>query len=180
MITSDKIFKMVENFRKYTGKVKIDMAETSTKDHPCGTVCCHAGAYHVIKRFIGDFIPKVRDEELDMEEITPYGIGRQLMALDLGFSNFREMLRWARDNKDIWGNEYGEHMFSSNDAFIRFGAEVTLKRIINHWEGVGRRLREKEIREGKRPPEGKLRLISIEGNHGEITKEYYEKDAVNE
>ena len=176
MITSDKIFKVVENFRKYKGKFKIDMGATCTRNHPCGTVCCHAGAYYITKRFIGDFIPRVMDKYCEMEEVTPYGIGRQIMALDLGFDDFRELLVWAKDNKDIWGNKYGEYMFSSKDAFVRFGAEVTLEKIINHWEGVGRRLRQREIREGRHYCQPDLKLIA--GEKGEAIMDDPTREAV--
>lgn len=92
----------------------------------CGTPMCHAGYYAI------------------MNSMDDYEDGANKMAKDLGFKNSRDLLTWALDNPEIWGNKNGNGMFS---APISFGIDTPtaigdLQVIIDHWKGVQSRLAE--------------------------------------
>ena len=133
-----------ETFRKYIDTIKkgldkypegrLDMEETKVyvgkeeseyiSYHPCGTVHCVAGWFMVGAK---------TDEEL---KSVGYNFKDGVETIDELFGcSFNY---WARDNKDIWGNEDGEYMFSSPSAY---GDNVsTLDHVINHLEIVYLRL----------------------------------------
>ena len=126
--------------------------------HSCGTSCCHGGWYAIItgKNSLFELIPRT----------LSFYDGALNMAQDLGFNintsiyhnsdhiTANELLTWAASNPDIWGNENGLHMFSSNNgnpiarrgkmAFFHpvkrpCGAE-NLQDIVDHWKEVKERI----------------------------------------
>lgn len=75
-------------------------------------------------------------------------LGAQMMAEDLGFDAYEQLQEWAKDHPGLWGNEDGVVMFSENCAFgVDTGITLYASDIINHWKGVGKRLKEKESKE---------------------------------
>ena len=144
MITSEKIFRLVEAFERmlphakgrrsldmFQGWVSHDSGEYEGK-HKCGTVHCHAGWYLLAKEWDGESATLARG-------YGDYDDGRELMKADLGASPGR----WASLRPEIWGNDFGGRMFFCERAFISpdrpDGAE-TLQDIVDHWGEVGMRL----------------------------------------
>lgn len=104
------------------------MMETNTSidENYCGTPFCHGGWYLIAKGVFG--------------YDNSYSDGARMMASDLGFEDVNSLKRWAKENIKIWGNEYGENMFSDENAFGRnLDTGFTLKPIINHWKRVKQR-----------------------------------------
>ena len=144
MITSDKVFKVVKRLDRANQKynfAEVDMVQGYRKETPCGTVCCHGGLYVLAK-----------GEELQATtgyEGENYIAGASWMAEDLGFTGGRwgnlpytDLLKWADNNPEIWGNYSGKRMFISEAAFCKRDnmKNLTVEDIINHWEEVGMRL----------------------------------------
>ena len=105
----------------------------------CGTIACHAGHYAIEKFLIGE-------AEVDWK-FADYIDGAWMMASDLGFGDSRyELIEWARENPEIWGNEYGYEVFSELDAFVvdDYEGDFTLLHIAKHWDGVADRLEQLE------------------------------------
>lgn len=134
MITSNKVFKMVNLLRKARQEkdfAEIDMFEARTRETSCGTICCHGGLYAIAKG-------------LNLSRKTlgaDFQNGAGLMAEDLGFLNTDSLKGWAEANPQIWGNICGSAMFYSRRAFFPEDRdEITVDDIINHWEEVGMRL----------------------------------------
>ena len=150
MITSDKIFRMIENFERVlpyatkpgsldmgVGDVSLEFREPWSLDriHLCGTTHCHAGWYALAKRW--DLRSKF------LTRWTDFRHGRSDICEDLGFGRGTEAARalqlWAKYNPQIWGNGNGSAMFRYDSAFNHSG-RLTLQKIVDHWGEVGMRL----------------------------------------
>lgn len=150
MITSDKIFKLVETFErvlpcaKHEGALNMSKCDVSDRsdNRQCGTTHCHAGWYALAKEW--DLKSPYLSEEITLN----YWKGKSIMEKDLGF--FKGVIpgfdcqRWAKNNPKIWGNGYGEKMFSESKAF-NYEGELTLQKIVDHWREVGIRLKAQEV-----------------------------------
>ena len=97
----------------------------------CGTTACHAGWYELARAPAGTEIKSLFWTD-----------GADQMARDLGFEYREDLTEWARDNPDVWGNEYGYGMFQLNLAFG--DGPITLADIAEHWHGVANRLEARE------------------------------------
>ena len=105
--------------------------------HECGTVHCVAGWYLLAKRWNG------KDRFLKGQNNYNFEDGARLMAWDAGFNTIKKMLNWADDNPKIWGNVYGENMFTGQSAYDCHPLyEIDLCKIANHFDGVADRLAE--------------------------------------
>ena len=165
---------------------------TRPKDHPCRTVACHGGYYLISYEdewlkdstetpwviWNGEPIVSRENEFLVAHSLnpelmpsykrfdeSPFDLGAEQMAKDLGFSNHAVLEDWARDNPDLWGNSYGGDMFKDEYAFIEDCDDyedeyafiedcddyepvtVTLFSVIEHWRRVGNRV-EQAIKQG--------------------------------
>lgn len=143
MITSEKVFKVVEVFDRALelkgGEAEVNMVESRVSEstlyesHYCGTVHCCAGWYYVGKHWDGGS----RYLQEGSHQIT-YGMGNCEMAEDLGFENPYELRRWADKNPQIWGNRHGEYLFEDGEAYGWEDTHVgSLSAIRDHWMGVG-------------------------------------------
>ena len=119
---------VIDNFVRVLPLAKkehhLDMDEITICDnegHKCGTVHCVGGWYGVSVL-----------TEFD-EAYTSYTEGADAMAKHLGFKEDTALQHWARENPQIWGNQYGQRMFSHETAYD--GAE-NLHEIIAFLEKV--------------------------------------------
>lgn len=138
---SADVLKVIKNFEKLPLKTRLsekglNMGECGVTNFLgiCNTTMCHGGWYAAVaikNKFLKTF---------------HYQDGANKMAQDLGFKHMNELQKWARDNEEIWGNNYGGIMFSSAEAFEykeRFKANC-LEDIVQHWREVYERLLAKE------------------------------------
>jgi len=121
----------------------LDMARCAlaTEGSLCGTPMCHGGWYAVAREM---FYPQTHfnGRAYDYED------GAEAMAQDLGFKSVGYLEDWAHFNGKIWGNEHGYSMFSSNQAFVTYGTDLSkLSQIINHWIKVHNRIYKRAIKE---------------------------------
>ena len=113
-----------------SGDCPVAMAKGAIEiEHPCGTPMCHGGWYALAAIERG----AVCDDFWD---------GAVAMANDLGFKYAEALENWAHRNPTLWGNPYGDGMFSSDSAFTGdCTVDVTmLSEIIDHWREVQSRL----------------------------------------
>lgn len=106
-----------------------DMGELSIlKD--CSAPLCHAGwAYLALT-------PKAQKAQK-----AHYKTGAHLLSKSLGLAYADDLKSWAHCNSDIWGNDHGAMMFKSSLAFGLTNPVFPVKVIIDHWNGVARRLK---------------------------------------
>lgn len=118
----------LDNAIKKHPDMELDMTEgdVQSASHPCGTTHCHAGAY-----LIGAI-------EIEKWEYYDYGEGADLMALNLGFDNWRLLAYWAKQNPNIWDNHFGDFMFC--DA-VAFDDAENVSEIAAWWRAVGDRIK---------------------------------------
>lgn len=143
--TSEQVLIVIRNFEKVlplaTLEGHLDMAEGDVNiNHLCGTFHCHAGWYAIAT--------------CDLSEKFGHTKGAMRLAEDLGFDDHYYILEWARDNPEIWGNNFGYDMFLYEKAFTsstRPEGAKTLLDIVNHWREVFDRIESKEL-DSKRCP----------------------------
>ena len=147
MITSDKIFKLVETFErvlpyaKHACALRMTEAVVSNKhaEYRCGTTHCHAGWYALADKW------DLKSPYL--KRYYSYSDGGNAMARDLGLLGVGHLIKWAEDNPEIWGNKYAYNMFVFADAF-NYKGKLTLQKIVDHWGEVGMRLLLEELYQG--------------------------------
>ena len=134
--TSRQFKRVVANLDKVlpmaTKRGHLDMEASGLahdKEHICATPMCFDGFYAVANGVFGDTLNHY------------YGDGADLIAKHLGFDDgyvhkSRGLEIWAASNPDLWGNNDGQYMFCSIDAFDN--AE-TLLGIRNHLAKVHNR-----------------------------------------
>ena len=116
-------------------EVELDMMNgiVYNHDHPCGTTHCHAGLF-----LIGYNEPEVTK---DKTTVISYGKGvselRKLLGFDENTNDDEDIKNWASNKPLLWGNGWGEFMFSDKDAFDR--AEKP-SQIAEWWEAVADRI----------------------------------------
>ena len=148
MITSKKIFKLVETFESILPyaqhRSSLNMGEEmiSSRTYECGTIHCHAGWYYLAKKWD-------RKASNFGEEDILYTRGERLLSKDLGVEDsdiLGDLL--GEDISEIWGNDFGLRVFYDKIAFVSpdrpKGAE-TLQDIVDHWGEVGMRLMIEEL-----------------------------------
>ena len=146
MITPEKIDIVIKNFERVLpyaespdsldmGEHRVSLRSHEKTDvpiiHKCGTVHCHAGWYLLAK------IWDLKSDFIGSGEKHLYEDGAYLMAKDLGLKKIRKLEGWAAKHPEIWGNDMGDFMFSSEESL---GYPDTLADIVDHWRGVRRRL----------------------------------------
>lgn len=117
----------------------LDMSDSEVYPE-CGSPMCVGGWYAVasIKLKKNEYHDVIDEHGLFIDYIQ----GADQMAKDLGFENHGYLVDWAEENQEIWGTQYGSHMFSGSKAYNYFQdvPSYSLMRIIKHWEGVRDRL----------------------------------------
>lgn len=135
---SSQVLKVINNFKMVLPIAKtednLDFYECGLQKEKCGTVCCHGGWYSVASKIFRN--KHTSDFYLD---------GAIKMAKDLGFRRWEELITWAEDNSEIWGNVNGVDMFTvvGSVSFIsksRPEGAQKLQHIIDHWTEVYERL----------------------------------------
>ena len=132
--------------RKYPGEVNMGCTMIY-KPPECGTVACHAGWYALAKvedetslwvKRADTTIPVLR--YADGKPLEFYR-GIKLMANDLGFRTSTDMRGWADCHPELWGNNHGDRMFGSAQAFGKVAGSVfSVKDIAEHWLAVADRI----------------------------------------
>lgn len=132
--TSQQILRVINNFKKVlpltTLPAHLQMMEGAVNiNHSCGTVHCHGGWYAVAA--------------CNVDEPLCFTDGAKKLSNDLSFNDWFALELWARNNYTIWGNNYGENMFSGRIAFKssdRKDGAMNLQHIIDHWTEVYERI----------------------------------------
>ena len=153
MITSEKIDQVVRTFERVLPFAQhedaLDMEETDVsrraeyyeadddEEHFCGTTHCHGGWYSLAKHW------DLKSKFLGGRALHDFLSGGRAMAEDLGFKSMYHLRYWAEENPKIWGNDKGALLFDDNKAF-NYEGKLTLAKIVDHWRGVSKRLKEKE------------------------------------
>ena len=65
-----------------------------------------------------------------------YSYGAEIMANRLGFRNDDDLKHWCHNNPEIWGNDYGNALFSATYAYNHKG----FSGIVKHFEEMYKRL----------------------------------------
>ena len=119
------------------------------EQHPCETISCFGGWY-AIARFWewegvkGTYIGESLGQN-ECETRIDFHNGADQMAKDLGFEDNEELEKWAEENPDLWGNEYGVRMFHDGQAFgMDPYVEPQFRDIVAHLETVADALESKE------------------------------------
>lgn len=134
----------IEELANKPGKVDMRVSEVSVYhsdclgEHVCGTVHCMAGWYAVALRGKD---PKI--DRLIEKKDCGYIDGARKIADKLGFVSVVQMIQWAHDNPEIWGNNDGYEIFRDFKAYIpeiEIFHDKRMTGIIKHLEGVRDRL----------------------------------------
>lgn len=136
---SEKVFELATFFHTIALTAKgteavVDMGACGVdkpEKHLCGTPACHAG-------WFGAFYPKRLPAGYG--NYKGFGAYADQMGKMLGLGDSNALEEWASENPLIWGNQWGDEMFGSSEAFGEFNGEVTLQEIADHWYGVATRL----------------------------------------
>lgn len=118
----------------------LDMTEPCVNYfHECGTVHCVGGWYA---------IACYKETVFITDECFNYNDGANAMAVHLGFSGRPELQTWAIKNPDLWGNQHGELMFTSNygyaNSYNTFAKSIA--DVIHHFELVKENCKQHEQR----------------------------------
>jgi len=131
MITSSKIFEFVEKLQAVVGDKLCNMYSIDLKPE-CNTPGCHAGWVEIA---LG-----IRNSGRNYHFLE----SAERLAIFLGFDSHRQLKYWAEDNPKIWGNEQGADMFGSPLAFSQLKDSFPAQILVDHWRGVGERLKKHE------------------------------------
>ncbi len=145
-MNKDKLKEFVNALDALSDDIKdmqVDMS--STKEPVCGTPGCHAGLISIVAKEL----PELEEAHLKVfkihfkaykeikQDLYVYTIWADALAEFLGFEDILHLTDWAVDNPKLWGNKYGENMFSSWQAFTNDEyKQLTHIDIINHWKQV--------------------------------------------
>jgi len=124
------------NIQESAPSAKIDMQDTRWSGSDCGTTGCHAGWFAWARS-------KVHFVDYDHANIKyyVYNYSANEMAEFLGFEDRYELEYWGENNEKIWGNSFGDDMFTSAKAFGKENCNdsLSLKTIGLHWLKVADR-----------------------------------------
>lgn len=123
----------------------VDMV--SVDEPACGTPGCHAGEIWLAypdKRPDGRYSFAVVAEWLSEYLMGEKHIGEADM-------NNIAIVKWAKENPDIWGSPWGKGMFSNSIAFGN-PKNLTAKHIADWWSAVADRLEALEGKPKRRDP----------------------------
>jgi len=119
-------FQMIDESNSFDKPVDMWHSEVNREKNFCGTSACHGGWYAAYS---------------DLEDVTDYTQGKELMATDLGFEGGSQLKFWAEHNPELWGNLEGWDMFQHKNAFGKPSKiNLTLTDISKHWMKVAGRL----------------------------------------
>lgn len=127
-LTPEKTRKLGHMFLDlHADKRKVDMMKSHFD--PCGTIACHAGWFAIMTG-------------IPYSNFHSFIDAADKMATFLGLQDAKSLEIWARHNADIWGNAYGNVMFTSWHAFDPDLNRLpnNLKTIGEHWLAVADRL----------------------------------------
>jgi len=125
------------------GKVSMMEGSVDCRHHDCGTTHCHAGWYVATKMTECPDAKIIRDLK-EQDRTIDYSDGVDLITADLGFKTPTDLLSWANEYPEIWGNGAGYLMFNSVTAFGLPSAQLTRQYIAQHWMVVADRLQKLE------------------------------------
>jgi len=117
----------------------LNMSEYMISENHLGHLLYKCGTVHCVGGWYGISCGIHQDVDMEREHYISFTEGCELMADHLGLSSDMELVIWARDNPEIWGNEYGQYLLSSDKAYD--GAQ-TLKEVTDHFIAVQSRLPE--------------------------------------
>jgi len=113
------------------------------EDNICGTPMCHAGWYLVATNQ-GVMEQWFHDASRAITNFPCYVDGAEALAKDLGFVTRHGVAQYYDQHPELWGNDDGIEMFSSESAFFTedesyYEGKLTLSVIRNWWAGVHNR-----------------------------------------
>lgn len=165
-ITSAGIRKVIDNLKKAVvmdGQLDMGCVSVNTLGHVCGTTHCHGGWYAVVacdltmglcytdgseqmNTDLGFTEPVLGMIHYYRQAGFPMTFGLTQIEKNKVFELYKKgdhVINWAKSNPHLWGNRYGEGMFSSEVAFAseeKPNGAATLQDIVDHWEGVYERV----------------------------------------
>ncbi len=130
----------------------MDVNRGYCEEPKCGTSGSHPGLIYIVaeelprlkyiyKRFF--FVRFVYYYEF------PWYHWADTLAYFLGFKDKIGLMAWAKDNPKLWGNKYGDYMFSyeSWQAFTNSRyKKLTHRDIINHWKQVLKNIEDEGVK----------------------------------
>lgn len=153
---SKQFKKVIDTFDKALASIPyaaerqaLDMGEGDVDDRHnyCGTPMCHGGWYLVAATRRGINPSTEQAAYCRAGDVYDFDTGAELIAMDLGFSDRKELQSWANQNPELWGNELGEDMFYCAFSFFPEGtswgawanSDLSLLTIRNWWADVHNR-----------------------------------------
>lgn len=119
--------------------------------HMCGTYTCHGGWLALLfannPQFGGTGVEIIGGSYRSKTEKSPrldYSVGADKLAQYLGFDSREDLEFWAMDNGALWGNQFGQRMFSMTSLAFngpRGGRPPeTIRTVCQHWYKVAGRI----------------------------------------
>lgn len=134
------------------GMVRMDLWSPEASLDMTSCTACHGGWLALTFAGFGEiywqtvgYAPEKYNQAVYRNTFESVGFdhGSDRMARHLGFGDDDELVQWARDNPDLWGNTYGGHMFhpgmNGRRAFNQV-ALFPLQVILDHWRDVALRI----------------------------------------
>ena len=135
-INIKRLQRFVKTLQAMKQDMPIDMA--STENPQCGTPGCHAGLAMLALDKMGIKQTKYFISEGYYSIDQSNRLARYLFAQKR--ATYRDLKNWAYENRKIWGNGFGERMFSIGLAFDQTTGRFPSSVIVDHWAGVLDRL----------------------------------------
>ena len=156
MTTARELRDVIATLEQFTDEAKytLDMNDVGINKDPSGRVSTTLVGLYTLARCPGDWSEPQKDG--NRWYCGPDGLeyswaqGADEMSHDLGFpySEYREdedctfLEQWARNNPELWGNEYGGNMFLGSRAY---GVDsATVSDVLDHLRSVADRLAQRE------------------------------------
>jgi hypothetical protein len=137
-MNKNKLKQFVSALDELSDDVKDMGVEMGSINEPlCGTPGCHAGLISIVAKDLPELQDIYNDDYRTYDDDYKYSIWADTLAEFLGFVDMRCLIDWARDNPKLWGNKFGQDMFSFWRAFTNSQFKILTHRdIINHWKQV--------------------------------------------
>lgn len=104
--------------------------------HICETPACHGGWAAII--YEGQ-----KEKERPYFNSSFYLGGARIISDKLNFEKIEDLLSWARNNPDLWGNDRGDCMFYDGSAFGQDSDFFDFPIIYKHYYKVAENIRSK-------------------------------------
>ena len=152
-MNKDRLKEFVNALDALSDDVKnMDVNRNYYEEPKCGTSGSHPGLIYIVaeelpglkyiyKRYY--FLGYVYEDDF------PWYSWASTLAYFLGFKDRVGLMDWARDNPKLWGNKYGDYMFSCEgwQAFTNSRYKKLIHRdIIEHWKQVLKNIEEEEVK----------------------------------